>query len=481
MCRQLPCLPAHMVLLLFAVIGHAVLDPLHDRGWCLFPLQAPFHVVHIGGDVLEESEVSAAEVIVSLFSGSGGGEAVSWAFSVAGEEEFAFLALAGQQITLVVAEAELFLAVHHLYETAFLDIAQFEFGKDEMVACIDISVELHGACMAAGLRHAAERRGNSHPSGQCGVEHLDEIFSDIVAYPFVEDGAEEIPVFLGCDREVREFSNGAVNGGGQQTAVRMAVGAFHDRSELNETAAYFLEEMIEVKRVFGCEIIDDRHGIPFHAVAVQQFDAVHDLPPGRASGARPSVFVVKFLRSVNGKSYQKIVFLEKLRPFFSNQRAVGLYGIVYASSVGVFSLQFQCAFVEGNGTHQRFSSVPGEKDGRSGLHADVFFGVAFQQFVAHDVLGLLAVHFGFFRVITVLAGQVAKCAGRFGHHIDIACKWGSRIVGCCRGIVLFHRYRIGCWFALVGGACCCMLDSFKEDSSSGSAEDVSSAALWAGM
>ena len=54
------------------------------------------------------------------------------------------------------------------------------------------------------------------------------------------------------------------------TAVGVALYTFYDRGELDVVGADFFIEMIDVERIVGVEVVDDSHGIPFHAMLLQE-------------------------------------------------------------------------------------------------------------------------------------------------------------------------------------------------------------------
>ena len=53
-----------------------------------------------------------------------------------------------------------------------------------------------------------------------------------------------------------------------------------------------------------------------------------------------TIFIVKFLRSINRNAYQPVIFSEELAPFIGQHGSVGLDAVIDRSSAGVFLLQF---------------------------------------------------------------------------------------------------------------------------------------------
>jgi len=74
--------------------------------------------------------------------------------------------------------------------------------------------------------------------------------------------------------------------------------------------------MIEFQRVIYVVIVYDGHAVELHIVFFQQFNPFHS--PGEKRD-RPilstTVFIVKFLRSVNGNTHKKVVLFEEFTPF----------------------------------------------------------------------------------------------------------------------------------------------------------------------
>lgn len=209
--------------------------------------------------------VSLAQIIQSRFAVGGMGEAVLGALAVAGKKELTFLALAGQGILFHLSELELAVAVHHLDQCLLVYVAQFVFRKDEVVAGIHITVELHDTGMSAGLGQGADSWLYTYPVGQGRVKQLDEEFAHVFTYPFIEQSAEEVSPLLRRYGKVSQFLP-FLQWAGQVASVGMGTDTFHNRSKLNVAAVNLLEEMIEIQRIVGIEVVDYGQGIPFHSM-----------------------------------------------------------------------------------------------------------------------------------------------------------------------------------------------------------------------
>ena len=340
--------------------------------------------------MVEELMVTLAEIIQARFSVGGDGEAVLGAFSVTGEEEFTLLALTGEKAFLVLSEGLLSFAIHHFHQSLFVNVSELEFGEDEVVASIHIPVEFHDSGMSASFGQGAYARLFAHPIGQCGVEKLDEISAYIVFHPFVEKCTEEVSPLFGRNGEVGQFV-ARLEGSGQVASIGMSEDAFHNRGELEVMTTYFLEEVIELQRIVGIVIIYYRHPVPFYSVFLQQIDALHYFDERRPSLSVAPVFVMKLLWPVDGNAYQPIVFTEELAPFIGQESAVRLNTIFDGSTSRITLLKLYHPFVEGEGAHQCFASVPGEHHLWHGLRADVLTDELLQKLIAHHLFGRLFV------------------------------------------------------------------------------------------
>ena len=411
-----------------------LLEELHHVGWRTLGQQLALHEVHVGGHVGKETVIPLAEVIEPGFAGGRMTEAVLGAFAVAGKEKLALAALRGKAVALHGTKLLLPLAVHHLRQCMGADVAQLVLGEDEVVAGIDVAVVLHYAGMAAGLGQGTHAGLLAHPVGQGGVEELDEIFAHVMPYPLVEEGAEKFTPLRGGDRKIGQGNLLAISRRSQVTPIGMRKDALHDGGKLDVAATYLLEEVVEVERIVGIEVVDHGQGIPLHPVLVEQCDAPHHLLERRHPLLVATVLVVKLLRSIYRDPHEPVVLLKEAAPLVSEQCAVGLQGVVDGAATGILALQLHHPLVEGERPHQRLAAVPGEEHLRHGLRLDVLLDEAFEQLVAHREAPrgfLVSVEVALLKVIAVGAGQVTDRAYGFGHHIQWPCKGGK-----CR-----HQYK----------------------------------------
>lgn len=150
-----------------------------------------------------------------------------------------------------------------------VEVAKQIFREDEVVATVNVTVPLHGTGMAAGGGEGADAGHHAHPVGKGGVEKLDEVFADVIAYPFIKDGDEEIAPLLRGNAEIGHGGGIAFMDCGQGAPVSMGEGALYDGCELDVAAADGLEEVVEVERIVSIEVVDYGKGIPLHTVAVE--------------------------------------------------------------------------------------------------------------------------------------------------------------------------------------------------------------------
>ena len=118
----------------------------------------------------EEHTVTLTEIVLAGIAVDVLYEAASGAFAVAGKLPFTFLAFLRQRLALETAELLLLFAVEHLRDGLLADVAEAIFGEDEVVAGIDVAVELHNAGMAAFLGIDADAWRDAHPVGKDAVE-----------------------------------------------------------------------------------------------------------------------------------------------------------------------------------------------------------------------------------------------------------------------------------------------------------------------
>lgn len=70
--------------------------------------------------MLKETVIAFAQVIQSRFPVGCGGKTILGTFPVAGEQVFAFAALAGQAVPFGLSESQLSRTVHHFHERLLL-------------------------------------------------------------------------------------------------------------------------------------------------------------------------------------------------------------------------------------------------------------------------------------------------------------------------------------------------------------------------
>ena len=333
--------------------------------------------------------------------------------------------MAGKRVELVLSEALLAFAVHHFHQRLLVDVAQLIFGEDKVVARINVAVEFHYAGMSARTCHGTDTRLLPYPIGQGRVEQLYVISSYIFFYPFVEQTAKEVAPLFRRNGKVGQWYLAAIGQRCKMASVAVRHDAFYNRSKLDVMATNLFKEAVEFFRIIGIVVVDYSHAVPFYSVLFQEVDALHHLMEGGTSLFVFTIFIVKLLRSVDGYTYQPVVFFEELTPFVGEQCAIGLYAVVDGTPVGIFFLQLHGPFIEGKGTHQGFTTVPGEKNLWHGLRIDILLDEFFQQFFTHHMLGIFFVQLGLFQVITVVTCQIAYGSYGLQHHIE---RFGKRCI-----------------------------------------------------
>jgi hypothetical protein len=148
-----------------------------------------------------------------------------------------------------------------------------------------------------------------------------------------------------------------------------------------------------------------------HVVGVdltpEQLDTAHHLvESGRASFVL-TVFVVYLSWAVDGYSHQETMLPEEIRPFFIQQHAVGLDGVVYLLPVRILLLQSHGLAVEIQAENQRFAAVPVEGNFRHIVGGNILPYHSLKHRLAHHGLAP-AVDIRLVQVVAILAVQVAE-------------------------------------------------------------------------
>ena len=116
-----------------------------------------FHLVHPRGYMTEEHAIALAEITAAV-----GEDARARTLAIAGKEPLTFAALIGEAIGFHATEARLLVTKHHLDQMFLVEIAQLVLGKDEMVAGLNIAIELHNACAYKRMRTTSRNRYRRH-------------------------------------------------------------------------------------------------------------------------------------------------------------------------------------------------------------------------------------------------------------------------------------------------------------------------------
>ena len=251
--------------------------------------------------------------------------------------------------------------VHHFHQCLIIDVSQFIFGENEVVARIYITVEFHNTGVSASFCHRTYSRLFTHPVCQSGVEYLYVVVAYVFFHPFVKKSTQEIAPLLRSDGEIGQFSFLVFGKRGEMPSVLMRKNTFDDRGKLYIMTIYLFEKVIEVQRIVSVKVIDNGHCIPFYIVFFQQIDTLHHFHEGRFAHFVFTVFVMKLLWSVDGNSYQPVVVVKEPAPFIGEHCSVRLNTVVDGTSASIFLLQFHSLFIERKRAHQCFSPVPGEK------------------------------------------------------------------------------------------------------------------------
>ena len=253
-------------------------------------------------------------VALAKIVAAAGEDAILGALSVAGKKPLALTTIVGQLVLLDVAEVCLPGSVHHFYQMLLREVAQLVLGEDEMVAGIDVAVPLHDTGMATTLGERAYSRCHSCPVGESGVKQLDESFTNIFLDPFVKQLASEFPPLFGSDGKLGQVVGFTLINGSKIATVVMLEQAFYNGGELYKPATNAFEEMVEFQRMVGIEVIDDGQSIPFHAMFVEEVDALHYPVKGVCTATHLAVGIMVLPRAIDRDAHKPSVVMEKLAP-----------------------------------------------------------------------------------------------------------------------------------------------------------------------
>lgn len=378
---------------------------------------------------MKETVVAGAEVVETGLTIGGAQETIFGTLAMTGEEDVALATLTRHVVALDARELLLARGVHEFVDGVVADVAKTILGEDEMVAGIDIAIVLDDTGMTAVGSQGAESGRQVHPVGKCGVEDLDEELTDIATHPLVEHGTEEVAPLLRGDAHGGEGHIVVV--GGCQKGVRVglllgvggvavAMASLDDGCELKEAAAELVaEELIEACGLLDREIVDDCHGVPLDAIAVEEVDALGDQSEGGFAGGRAAVGIVPRLRSVDGHTDEPVLIAQKATPVWGEEGAIGLYAVFDMATLGIVSLQLDGTPIEGEGAHERLAAMPREEHVGRGLGLDILPDEELQGVVGHDVPLLGGIETGrLLEIVAVVARQIAMRPGRLRHDIE---------------------------------------------------------------
>ena len=152
---------------------------------------------------------------------------------------------------------------------------------------------------------------------------------------------------------------------------------------------------------------------------LEQRQPRHDLIKSRSPVSLDPVSIVEFSRTINTEPDKKTVLFEKAAPVIGEEGTVGLNGVADLFAPGILFLKrhYRSKIVD---TQQYgLSALPGKLDFRCVLARYVLSDEAFKHFRRHPEWGRTAVEVFLFRVKAIRALQVARCPGRFSHHLKM--------------------------------------------------------------
>ena len=127
---------------------------------------------------------------------------------------------------------------------------------------------------------------------------------------------------------------------------------------------------------------------------------------------------MKLLRTVNRHPYKPIIIAQKAAPVIVKQCGICLQAIYYLTSTAILLLKFDDTLIERQRTDGGLAAMPCETHLRSGLRLDILLDILLQGSLTHELTRIgLPEHLPFFKIIAILARQIASRADRLGHNI----------------------------------------------------------------
>ncbi len=151
---------------------------------------------------------------------------------------------------------------------------------------------------------------------------------------------------------------------------------------------------------------------------LQEPKAPHHLIEGPVAFAVATIAVMDLLRAIKADPHHEIVLLEKLAPFISKQRPVGLQRVADRLSLREWLLELDDPFKEIDPQKGRFPPLPDELNDRCGLGCDVIGYERGEDLIGHAVLLAGAEEGLLLKIKAVLAVEVAHRADRLRDDMD---------------------------------------------------------------
>jgi hypothetical protein len=206
------------------------------------------------------------------------------------------------------------LAARNFAPAIGFQVAQLPSALHEKVAGIHVAVVLHHHVAVAAF---VERAGARLLARQRFGDVIEEAHPHAppLRPPLVEDRAQKAPVLL----------RGNSKRHGRTVGVKLG-----QRNELKVADAELAEERVEVIPETHIGFAHYAQDVEFHLLPLEQLDGFHHLRPRGVSGFVIAVAVVRVLRPIQRKPYQKVVLPKQLAPGAVQQNAVRLQRIADA-------------------------------------------------------------------------------------------------------------------------------------------------------
>ena len=292
-----------------------------------------------------------------------------------------------------------------------------------MITGIEIPIVLE--CERIATRFAKHTKAwlPPDPGFQRHIKELDEVLTDIIAHPFIKNGAQEPAILLRLDRPLG--NNGLIckirRNKRQVIQPWLGCHTLYNRDELHKPATDLLQKPVDLKWIVSVMTLDDRQRVESNVVFLQIGKALYHPIEGRLTTLVHPVPVVQRARAVDGKPDQKVVLRKEGTPRIIKVYPVGLESILDFPAVCVFFLECNDLSEVFHPQQRRLTPLPGKADDRRVLRFNVLPNIGLQDIVLHRPgrsLLRLRIEVFLLQIEAVCTVQIAEWPDGFRHHME---------------------------------------------------------------